>query len=308
MVWMLALACGTAPDPGPTITTEQRPVQDGPVTEVRGEDELLRPDGLESLTPGTRTSVPVDGFSALSPELQEAALVVFNNTAGPCAPCMEQGISLGDCLAQAPEGCENVPTVAKRVVALSALDRPHDAFRYQELTDPWFNLDAGDLPAQGDGPIVVRLVVDYADPFTADALAVSEALRSAHSDVQIQVQVWSNPDRPEGKMAALGAYAAHAQGQFWTLHTLLLQEPTVPTRQRVLDLAEQGGLDMAAFRAALVDGPARDQLAWSQAQAQSSGVRAAPTWFVQGVRLRGTRAATEFEPLIEAARFDLSLQ
>jgi hypothetical protein len=303
---MLLTACGT-PDPGPTITTEQRPAQAGPTTEVRREDELMRPDGLEPLTQSAHISVDVEGFSELSPELQQAALVIFNNTAGPCAPCMEQGISLGDCLVQAPAGCENVPTVARRVVALSALDRPAEAQRYQELTDPWFNLDPGDLPSQGDGPIVVRVVVDYADPFTGNAHAVSEALRAAHSDVQIQVQVWSNPERPEGKMAALGAFAAHQQGQFWTLHGLMLQEPTVPTRQRVLELAEQGGLDMAAFRAALVDGPARDQLAWSDAQAQATGVRGAPTWFVQGVRLRGSREASEFQTLIEAARFDLSL-
>jgi protein-disulfide isomerase len=87
---------------------------------------------------------------------------------------------------------------------------------------------------------------------------------------------------PHALLAAEAAEAAAAQGQFWEMHDLLLEQRARLDRASLSRHAESLGLDMALFEASLNDEIYRQRVREQMDGAVRSHLRATPGFFVNG--------------------------
>jgi len=87
---------------------------------------------------------------------------------------------------------------------------------------------------------------------------------------------------PLALMAAEATEAAAAQGKFWEMHDLLLQQGAALHRSALNQAAESLGLDIALFRASLDDEIYRQRVREHQDGGTRSHLRATPGFFING--------------------------
>jgi protein-disulfide isomerase len=106
------------------------------------------------------------------------------------------------------------------------------------------------------------------------------------------------PERhPVAPMAAEASEAAAAQGRFWEYHDALYAAQPKLSRETMLAVGRELGLDSERIAAELDSGAHRDRVARDVASAEASGATGTPTFFVNGERFYGAYDASS---LIEA--------
>lgn len=88
---------------------------------------------------------------------------------------------------------------------------------------------------------------------------------------------------PHAELAAEASEAAGAQHQFWAYHDLLFAHPQHITPQDLSTYAQQLGLDMPRFGYEMQDNVYLQRVQEQLAVAERLGVRATPTFYVNGV-------------------------
>lgn len=110
------------------------------------------------------------------------------------------------------------------------------------------------------------------------------------------------PQHDQAQLAAEASLAAGAQGKFWGYHDLLFDNQEALTRGDLERYAEQLGLDMAAFRAALDEGKYREAVQQDVNDGRALGVKATPTVYINGTQYTGQYVAEELQAAIDRAR------
>jgi protein-disulfide isomerase len=87
---------------------------------------------------------------------------------------------------------------------------------------------------------------------------------------------------PHALMAAQAAEAAGAQGKFWEMYDVLFENQTHLDAKHLRGYAERLGLDMARYTAEMDDEIYLQRVREHMESARNSGVRATPTFFVNG--------------------------
>jgi protein-disulfide isomerase len=87
---------------------------------------------------------------------------------------------------------------------------------------------------------------------------------------------------PHALLAAQAAEAAGGQQQFWPMHDLLFENQTHLKAPQLKSYAERLGLDMARFTAEMDDEIYLQRVRENLESGKQSGVRATPTFFING--------------------------
>ena len=95
------------------------------------------------------------------------------------------------------------------------------------------------------------------------------------------------PVHHAAEMPAEANYAAEAQGKFWEMHDLMAQHPDALPRDLVEQLAQQAGLDMAKFDAALADGTYKAAVQADVDAAKELEITGTPSFVINGRRIIG---------------------
>ena len=103
---------------------------------------------------------------------------------------------------------------------------------------------------------------------------------------------------PGAEFAARAVLAAPAE-KAWTLHQRLLKNHKGLSPPNLIAAFEEVGLDPAATKQALDTPAVGEALNGERAIVESLGVRASPTVFLNGYRVRGLRDAAVYQGLIE---------
>jgi hypothetical protein len=275
---------------------------------LRSSGKVILPDA----PPDFPDPASSDELTARLPEL--AALTelqrsivreVVNSVPAPCEPCA--GASLGRCAADGPAdpaACAVVPQLVKRAALLAgrgeAPSRIRDASLYP---DYWFDLPPDRTPwATPADSVRVEVWLEPAGPFLAPAV---QALSKLPQDrVSIVMRGLVDPERPSSRALVAGAMAAEAQGlalpylqavDAWrddARDALRRGDPPFDagTAAAIAHTMRDQGLDVAAWQAASASAAVQQRIDADQALAQRLGVRTAPSWFVQGFRLRGAQS------------------
>ena len=290
LLWISLLAC--TPDepvePGivePITTTRSRP--DAAVALAPQQRRLA--DGRLPLVWGQVEELPEGLKKDLDPSLHQTLLTASNQSYGACAACIDEGLSAADCYAQCPVQ-QKVSWFAGQLLAQGADDKTVlNSFKFKQ---GWVDIPQLEGPSVAGQPakgaaVTLWVVMDYESPFAADSWQAALDIQKAHPELSVRPMFW-HPERHEAaSLAARAALAAAEQGKFQEMNALLLEPGASLDRMSLVTMGESLSLDMASFRAALVDAPMRGRVQSHVNAGQGAGVRGLPCFFVNGWRVRG---------------------
>jgi protein-disulfide isomerase len=166
-----------------------------------------------------------------------------------------------------------------------------------------------DQPAALGAPqalVTIEIFSDFQCPFCAQSVPVLKQILQEHpSDVRMVFRHFpvaqSHPNAPLVHMAAL---AAGRQQRFWEMHDIVFENQKQVADEDLLAYAEKIGLDMKAFRNAFQDLSLISRIKTDFDEGVERGVRATPTFFINGRKMEGAIPYPEFNKAIEQAIAD----
>jgi protein-disulfide isomerase len=111
---------------------------------------------------------------------------------------------------------------------------------------------------------------------------------------------------PESTAAAVAARAAGRQGKFWEYHDALYaqqhsENSGALTRDYLLGLARQLGLDPTRFQADVADPALAQQVATDQKEGEALGIDGTPAVVINGHLMSGAQQLPNYQKVIDAA-------
>lgn len=157
---------------------------------------------------------------------------------------------------------------------------------------------------QGDGGADLELVMfgDFQCPFCLGAQSVLKRVRSRLGErLLFSFRHLPVPERhPLAPLAAEASEAAAAQGRFWEYHDALYENQPKLSRETMLTVGADLGLDAERMAAEIDSGAHRDRVARDLASAAASGATGTPTFFVNGSRHFGAYDASSLVAALES--------
>ena len=151
-------------------------------------------------------------------------------------------------------------------------------------------------------PLELVMFGDFQCPFCLGAQSVLRRVRERLGDqLLFGFRHLPIPERhPLAPLAAEASEAAAAQGRFWEYHDALYAAQPKLSRETMLEVGRDLGLDAERLAAELDSGAHRDRVARDEASAEASGATGTPTFFVNGSRFYGAYDASSLVEALEA--------
>jgi len=167
----------------------------------------------------------------------------------------------------------------------------------------------GQSPVYGpdDAPVTVVEFYDYRCSFCRRAYPdVAKLLETYAGEIRYvfkQFPVLDGPNNTSGisHTAARAAVAAARQDidKFRDFHDRMMRRDGKLTKQRVFDMAETAGLDLAALKRAMADESIDGYFTETLALARDVGISGTPTYVINGRVLAGARGFEAMKDLVE---------
>jgi protein-disulfide isomerase len=171
---------------------------------------------------------------------------------------------------------------------------------------PVIEIASDGFPSKGDADAEVVIVefADYQCPHCKNATPVVEQMLEQYAGkvklVFIDLPV-INRNGLDSTALAEGGYCAGQQDKFWQYHDLAFEKQAELRPGAAVELAQQLGLDEAAFKDCLDAAGTKAWVANAKAEAQRIGVSGTPTFFVNGKRVPGGDLHSGLSEAIETA-------
>jgi Na+/H+ antiporter NhaA len=180
----------------------------------------------------------------------------------------------------------------------------------ETIVDLVVPVDEGRDHVRGPDDASVTLL-EYGDlecPYCGRAETVIRELLSDFGDLRY---VWRhlplNDVHPHAQLAAEAAEAASAQGRFWEMHDTMLAHQGDLTLRDILRYAQELGLDLDEFKAALRKRKGSGRIAEDVESADLSGVSGTPTFFINGHRHQDAYDIDTLSKAVRLARARVAL-
>ncbi|MFT4623497.1 MAG: protein-disulfide isomerase [Myxococcota bacterium] len=176
-------------------------------------------------------------------------------------------------------------------------------FPYPELPPVPVRIDASD-PVLGpeDAPITIIAFTEYQCFYCSEMQPVLDAVRDRWpDDVRIVFKDFPLSGHGRALPAAVAAHCAGEQGRFWDYHRRMMADQGSVSELDLHDHAQALGLDPAAFAGCRGSGRHEPGIFSDLAIGREAGVRATPTFFVDGTLLAGRQPLERFEDVVGRA-------
>ncbi|MBX5484406.1 MAG: thioredoxin domain-containing protein [Myxococcaceae bacterium] len=164
------------------------------------------------------------------------------------------------------------------------------------------DIDIGNAPVKGpkNAPVTIVEWSDFQCPFCGRvAPTVKQIEEQYKGKVRIAFKHQPLPFHQNAKIAAMAAMAANEQGKFWEMHDLLFKNQQHLDRASLDKYAEQIGLDMAKFRAAMDSNKFEAQINADSAEGMKVGANGTPTFYINGRQVVGAQPFEAFKAVID---------
>jgi protein-disulfide isomerase len=165
-------------------------------------------------------------------------------------------------------------------------------------------IELGGAPVKGPkgAPVTVIAFSDFQCPFCSRAVPTLKEIEDKYpGKVRIAFKHLPLDFHNNAKIAAEASMAANEQGKFWEYHDKLFQHQQQLDRPSLEKYAQEMGLNMSKFKAALDSGKYRKLVEDDARLAGQIGASGTPTFYVNGKQLVGAQPFTAFQPLIDEA-------
>ena len=160
----------------------------------------------------------------------------------------------------------------------------------------------GDAPVKGaaSAPVTVIAFSDFQCPFCSRAVPTLKQIEEQYpGKVRIAFKQLPLPFHDKAHLAAEASLAANEQGKFWQMHDKLFANQQALDRPSLEKYAQELGLDMAKFKAALDSGKFKDKVDAESKEGAAVGATGTPTFFINGTRLVGAQPFDAFKTTID---------
>jgi protein-disulfide isomerase len=218
-------------------------------------------------------------------------------------PCPGAPRSLSSCLQDLEARCRLAEQVASRMLRLIKEDEPpaqvrDEITRYITDAQTAREFDLASAPRRGpaDAPLQVVVFSDFECPYCRRFAETLEGLREELGEqIAIYYLHFPLPQHPNALRAAHAAVAAQNQGRFWQYHDLLFAnqarlQSTDDVGALLVELAEEAGLDLEAFRRDLADAAVNQRPLEERDTGRAAGVNSTPTIFINGLKYSESEA------------------
>jgi protein-disulfide isomerase len=180
-------------------------------------------------------------------------------------------------------------------------------------SDLVYKVALGDAPRKGDPEAKVTIVEwsDFQCPFCGRVVPTLQQIEKTYgADVRFVFKNNPLPMHPDAPYAARAAIAAHRQGKFWQMHDKLFSNQSNLERADLEKYAQEIGLDMNKFKAALDTGKFKSRIQEDAQYASKVGARGTPSFFINGKPFSGAQPFENFKQVIdqELARAEAALK
>jgi protein-disulfide isomerase len=161
-----------------------------------------------------------------------------------------------------------------------------------------------EMPSRGAAQPLVTIAMfsDFQCPFCSRVEpTIDQILREFGDEVRVYWRDNPLPFHQQAMPAAEAAREAFAQGgseKFWEMHELLFENQRALSNEDLERYAQQIGLDMNRYRAAMEDHRHREGAQADQQAANSIGARGTPAFFINGRQLMGAQPFPAFQSVI----------
>jgi protein-disulfide isomerase len=163
-------------------------------------------------------------------------------------------------------------------------------------------VEVGSAPAKGpsDAPVTLVVFSDFECPHCSRAAATVKQIEEEYKG-KLRVAFKHQPltQHPSAKIAAAASMAAHEQGKFWEMHDKLFNQQTALNRAALEKYAQELGLDMGKFKAALDSNKYDEYISQDSAQGTQLGASGTPTFFINGRQIVGAKPPEVFRRVID---------
>ena len=169
------------------------------------------------------------------------------------------------------------------------------------LSPPLEDLDH--VRGERGAPLELVMFGDFQCPFCLGAQSILRRVRERLGErLLFGFRHLPIPERhPLAPLAAEASEAAAAQGRFWEYHDALYANQPKLSREVMLGVGRDLGLDVERMDSEIDSGAHRDRIVRDVASAEASGATGTPTFFVNGERFFGAYDASS---LVEALEGD----
>ncbi|MBL8921757.1 MAG: thioredoxin domain-containing protein [Myxococcaceae bacterium] len=178
--------------------------------------------------------------------------------------------------------------------AQPAAPPPPPAVRKIDLPD--------DSPSRGPKLAKVTIVAwsDFQCPFCSRVVPTLKQIEDTYAkDVRVMFRHQPLPFHNNAKIAAEASMAAHEQGKFWPMHDKLFANQQALDRASIERYAQELGLDMGKFKAALDSSKFAKKVEADSAEGMQVGANGTPTFFINGREFVGAQPFEAFKGIID---------
>ena len=165
-----------------------------------------------------------------------------------------------------------------------------------------YKVAVGDAPTRGGKEPKVTIVEfsDFQCPFCGRVEpTLSQLEKDYGNDISISFKQLPLPFHEHAMESAEAAKAAQEQGKFWQMHDKLFANQTALTRADLDKYAQEIGLDMGKYKAAMDSHKFKDSIKRDSDEAEKFGARGTPNFFLNGRNLRGAQPLEAFKSTID---------
>lgn len=163
-----------------------------------------------------------------------------------------------------------------------------------------------DAPTRGpkDARVTIQWFGAFHEPFTAKVAPTIHQLMSMKEYKGKIRLVWRNnplPFHQRARPATYVALEAHAQGRFWDMFDILMENKGKLEDADLLGYAKQLRLDVGAVETALATAKYDAVIERDKQAATEAGAKGVPTFFINGVMLSGAQPIEKFREAVDEA-------
>jgi len=247
-------------------------------------------------------------ISSLTPAQKKAVLRITRQQDCSCL-C---GMKVAECVNRDPN-CSYAKTLV--AIAIKGVQEGKSLVEISKLMDaspkahrPKLLEDAVTLPVTGSperGPKDARItLVEFSDfecPYCSLAAPEVIAILAAYpKDTKLIYKQFPLPMHPHAPLAAAASLAANEQGKFWQMHDVLFKNFRHLSREKILELAKDLGLNMDKFTADLDSPKLQAVIKKDVADGEAAGVYGTPSLFIDGKHYNGPLTMDVLKPILDA--------
>jgi RNA polymerase sigma factor (sigma-70 family) len=185
---------------------------------------------------------------------------------------------------QQPQGGAQIEPDTNRVLDKATIER--------------LRLDRGPGRGAANAPVTITMFTDLKCPYCAKMQGALDQLFDEYPG-KLRLVIKQMPVHQSAELAAEATYAADAQGKFRELNELMIANHEDLSRDAILGLAAQAGLDVPKLREALDKHTYADSLEEDKTTAAALELTGTPSFVINGRRIVGAYPIAEFRKLID---------